>query len=213
MSYVQAVLGGSIRGVNPNLLVLTSTSHIGGATRKTLRNAIAALEYVTPSGGGTEYSGGFSVEDPLASIKQKMWLTIPTAAEYIETFIETTTGLHGSTLVTQLNHRYSEVYGAGQAGSLPDAAVESVFGEDWAPESTEYIYAEQILDLLQSRVGNVTGIYLELGGGRSGVIGGINQLYDHLSNHEMTVSESDPDNSVGKDGDLWFKFGNEEEEE
>lgn len=206
MEYVRSIVGGNLRDVDPGLLTLTPT--------KTLRNVIFYMQFALPGESGSEWTQSFSVEDPLAAIKQKRALTIPMAYNYIADFITSTTGEIGETPLTQrLNQRYAAVYGVGQQGLLPGDTVPGVFGEDWEPGTDEYIYAEQVIDLLLERVGNVSGVYLEIGGGSSGLIGSINWLYNKLSGHEMTVSDTDPDDAVGKDGDLWFKFEDEEEEE
>jgi hypothetical protein len=87
-----------------------------------------------------------------------------------------------------------------------------VFGDKYGEGTMEYSYANSIVNHLNGTIGNTSSIYLEIGGGNGGAIGAINRLYQMLMSHQITVSGDEPDDTVGKDGDLWFKFEEEEEE-
>ena len=205
MNYVNKVLGGTIRDIDPELLVYTNP--------KQIRPAAVRLASITPDYDGQKYNASMTLKDPLAEIKRKRYQMLGQARSEIYSYIASTVGAPGiSNVVTLINQAYSAAYGPGQTINLPPDTVESVFGEDFAPGSQEMQYAENVLNDLASRIGNLSEAYLEVGGGNGGAIGTINSLHRMLRSHGMTVAETDPDDTVGKDGDLWFKFEEEEEE-
>ena len=212
MRYVLDVLGSDIRGVAPELLMYTTPTSTYGKSRKTLNNAITALDTISGGTYPVVNTTRIFVEDPIANINagiaRQYTYFLRLAYENVLRFVLTTTG--GSfgtpTLVSRINAVYASVYGVGQIAGYTEDTVGSVFGTTFSSTSDEYRFAEFVLTRLNARVGNVSEIYLELGGGNSGVVGAINKLHNMLITTGITVSADYPDNAVGKDGDLWFRF-------
>ena len=214
MAYVHGIFGGTIRDVDAGLLLYTTPSPSVG--RKTLRRAAQRLASITPDYNGTKYNAPFTIVDPVAEIKRKDYWALASAYREIKRYIQNTTGGLGdsvSSVVDLINAAYRAAYGqtSGQTVSYPDDTGDSIFGDDYEARSQELYYASRIVDTLNSRVGNLSEIFLELGGGNGGAIGAINNLYRMLRSHNIKVSADMPDDSVGKEGDLWFKFDKDEE--
>ncbi len=178
--------------------------------RKNLSDIISRLNYVTPDYNGPTYNTPFRVEDPIAEIRRMRLTSVQMAHGVIKDYISNTAGASG--LVSSLNSVYQLAYGAGTVVLLPADTGESIFGDKYNSTSLEFLYAKDIVEQLGGIVGNTSSIYLEMGGGNGGVVGAINNLYRKLNSHGIKVSTDVPDNSVGKEGDLWFKFEEEEEE-
>lgn len=206
MDYVHKMIGGTIRDIDPGLLILVQPS--GG--KKNLKGAAQVLSSIRPGYVGVKYNAPFIIRDPLSEIAQGGSIGILSAYDKIEKYIDATVGPKGaSTVVSLINSAYAGAYGAGQSIGYPPDTGASVFGNVFQGGSTELYYAGRVVDELNGRIGNLSGVYLEVGNG--GAVGCINSLYGMLNRHDITVSDTAPDNSVGKDGDLWFKFAEEEE--
>ncbi len=188
--YVDATLGGSVRDIDPALLLCTP--------HKTLRGVCAVLQ--TFGQTTSEYTSAFSINDPVVQLKQRFRITYRAARDLLRQYVLDAVGGTGRTIVQEVNLAYASVYGQGQQAFLP---IHHPF--DWEDDPKRY--ALQIVDLLEETIGNVSGVYLELGGGRTGVVGAINKLYEKLANPELFVEDHAPENSVGKDGDIWFMRG------
>lgn len=205
MDYVKQVLGGTIRDIDPGLLVFTPLA----GTRKTLSGVVNTLQNMHPDYSGTKYNNPFTVKDPLAEIKRRKIRSINLAYGVIDRYITDTVGA-GSLIVTRINQAYANKYGPGTSAPYPADDGASVFGGDYDFGTQEFSYASSIVNRLNNTIGNTSAIYLELGGGSNGAIGAINDLYTKLTQHSITVSSLPPDDSVGKDGDLWFQVESED---
>lgn len=205
MAYVNQILGGTVRDVDAGLLVMTPLT----SGRKNLSDIISRLNYVTPDYNGPTYNTPFRVRDPIAEIRRLKLASIQMAHSVIKDYISDMVG--SGVLVTNINSAYANAYGAGTVVSFPPDAGLDIFG-DYTQTSAEFLYANDVVNQLNNSVGNVSGIYLEIGSGDGGVIGAINRLYNMLSSHGITVSEGAPDDAVGKDGDLWFQYSDDEDD-
>lgn len=206
MAYVNDVIGGFVRDVDPGLLILTPPS----GSRKTLSGVVGVLPNINPEYTGTGYNTPFRVDDPIAEIRRMGFRSINLAYNTIKRYIDDTVGA-GGLIVARINSAYASAYGPGtSAPHSPDSGL-SVFGDKYGEGTMEYSYANSIVNHLNGTIGNTSSIYLEIGGGNGGAIGAINNLYRMLRSHNIKVSADMPDDSVGKDGDLWFKFDKDEE--
>ncbi len=209
MEHVESVLGGSVRNVNPRLLLYTSGSH-QGKRRKFLSDVADVLIRIKPNWKGSEDTAQFYVDGPLNLIRQRKNLTLQRAYFIIDDYIRATVGQVGSgNLVSLVNGAYHASYGQGQTAARAGDTMETVFGDEWPSSSMEYYYANRILGTLASYVGNISNLYLEIGGGSGGVIGAMNDLYRKLSETDNTVSVEKPNSELGKEGDLWLRFEEE----
>ena len=209
MGYVHEVLGGSLRDVNPELLSFTAS--IGG--RKTIARAASKLRDIHPGYDGLRYNRPVVIKEPISEIRKRRKPSVATASGIITQYIRNVAGSPSAgTIVSIINDAYRINYGLGQQVSYPDDTVASVFGDQFEVGTSEYFYADRVIGSLKSRVGNLSEIYLEIGGGNTGVVGAINDLYDKLIKPEITVSADAPDDSYGKDGDLWFQYSDDEDD-
>ena len=209
MNYVSKVIGGTIRDVDPGLLIFVQPI----VSEKALFGAVQTLALITPGYNGPKYNAPFTIRDPLAEIKRKKIRYIQTAYREIEQYISRTAGPGTSTIVTLINQAYNSAYGGpGQVVAYPNDIGSVVFADAFETGSQEMYYANRVVERLNSEIGNISSLYLEIGGGNGGAIGCINKLYGMLSGHGINVSAGAPDNNVGKDGDLWFQFEDASEE-
>lgn len=211
MSYVSQVIGGTIRDVNAGFLIFVPPV-AQGATRKTLSDCAERLAFIKPDYAGAKYNQPFEIKDPVAQIREEKNITLRKARDIILDYIRDNLGITSGGITSAINYAYDRNYGNGQVVSYPEDTADGIFGEDFESGSKEYEYADDIISDLQLRTGNISEIYLEIGGGNTGIIGAINDLYSKLSKPEITVSPDAPEESQGKDGDLWFQYSEEEED-
>lgn len=205
MSYVHSIIGGTIREVDPGLLIYVGTNPANG--KKDLNGVASRLKTITPDYDGPKWNRKFEIEDPTAKVYKLQFPTITRASSIIKSYIRDTAGSTSvQKIVSRINEAYAHTYGIGQVVSFADDTISSVFGDAWGVGTDEYNAATSIIQFLNSTIGNVSEIYLEIGGGEGGAIRSVNRLYEMLSGHGIKISSSAPDDSVGKDGDLWFKY-------
>jgi len=120
---------------------------------------------------------------------------------------------------------------------LPDFISEKLGGRTATPGKNRYeMLAEDMIEYAYNQVGNPTEIYTEISGGRDGIISAINELFREMTSVSMQieytstenseeisevekktvmprmfVSPSDPDDTKGTDGDIWFRHEEGEE--
>jgi len=185
--------------------------------------------FVTSGTAATTYSSAFEIIDPVDFVKEdalmgiSSWQFRDILKYWIDSYVSST-----SNIAASLNSVYDSVIAEpGTVSSItienqPPAIMKRIddnaqFSAPWKAGVSE------VIDYAINQVGNPTGIYQQLGGGRSGIIPCINELWDGITNLSLVeitstnqlkkynnpaifTSELDPDNTKGSDGDVWLKY-------
>src|SRR6056297_883548 len=244
--YIQEqIFGGTVKEINSNLLDYaarftdsyplglgweTGEAFSGTATFVGLDNVVNGLNnFVTSGTAATTYSSAFETIDPVDFVKEDALVGISSwqfriiLKYWIDSYVSST-----SNIAASLNSVYDSVIAEpGTVSSItienqPPAIMKRIddnaqFSAPWKAGVSE------VIDYAINQVGNPTGIYQQLGGGRSGIIPCINELWDEITNLSLVevtstnqlkkynnpaifTSELDPDNTKGSDGDVWLKY-------
>ena len=241
----EQIFGGTVKEINSNLLDYaarftdsypsglgwdTGEAFSGTATFVGLNNVVTGLNnFVTSGTAATTYSTAFEIIDPVDFVKEdalmgiSSWQFREILKYWIDSYISATFNI-----AANLNNIYDQVFAEpGTVSSItienqPPAIMKRIddnaqFSAPWKSGVSE------VIDYAINQVGNPTGIYQQLGGGRSGIIPCINELWDEVTNLSLVevtstnqlkkynnpaifTSELDPDDTKGSDGDVWLKY-------
>ncbi len=229
MDYInKRIFGGDIRDINPELLNITATTEIEGETRKTLNGAITAIENIM-SDTVVSNTNNFEIYNIYEQLEGRIFLSLMGVTSMIRRYIRSTVE---SGIVDAVNNAYQNVIGeVGTVDLIEPWDDISIFEDEF--NLSERQQGARIFNLIDSLIGNPTGIYTEIGGGRNGIIPAINNLYNKIQSVSLTqvekegeelvetrkkynprifTSKEEPDDGKGTDGDIWFQFEEEEGE-
>ena len=235
------IFGGTPNDVNSDLLKYAQRENIsypvgflaaGGEYHKPLDNIANALQAYPTAEDPTVYSEEWRVFDPEGFLDEELVgsFNLVDLERVVEHYIDTIVSADSfnDEIPPIINAAYQEY--TGEAGTQDIKVIETPpdhFKDRWS--GLRLLKAEELIDYALDQLGNPTEIYMEIGGGRSGVIPAINELFNEMKSvsleYEETdiggagtgdwdtkrqmprlfVSPSDPDDTKGTDGDIWFR--------